>query len=429
MTLTLLALILQQSPTLDTTLIREWREDLAVIRTEAPAHHANLFHSMTPRQFDSALTSIEQGLPHATRARVIVELQRLAALIGDGHSSVGPWRDTATAFHELPVTFYAFSDGLRIRAATTAHTDLLGAAVVAIGGVPVDSALARVRPLVSRDNEMGIVARAPMLLAMPEILAAIGLAPDPGHVTLTLDTPKGRRDVTLEPAGLFPMLTGDIDRTWMPRDGWVDARDGAPTPLWLSNARDNYWYRWLPDGRTLYCQINTIQQAKGDSIAAFLARAVHTADSAGAERFVLDLRLNGGGNGEWNRDILRALLKSRYDAPGKLYVITGRRTFSAAQMLISALENLSDAIFVGEPSSSRGTHYGDSYRFVLPNSHVTFRVSSLYWQLSDPRDDRPWIPVTIPAPLSFQGYVAGHDPALAAIQVPAFQNVPPLTTQ
>ena len=67
----------------------------------------------------------------------------------------------------------------------------------------------------------------------------------------------------------------------------------------------------------------------------------------------------------------------------------------------------SDAIFVGEPTSSRGTHYGDSYRFVLPNSHVTFRVSSLYWQLSDPRDDRPWIPVAIVAPLTFQDYAAG----------------------
>jgi len=265
---------------------------------------------------------------------------------------------------------------------------------------------------------MGVVARAPMLLAMPEILAAIGLASDPGHVTLTLETSKGRRDVTLEPAGLYPMLTGDIDRTWMSRDGWVDARERAPTPLWLSNARDNYWYRWLPESRTLYCQLNTIQQAKGDSLASFLARAIHTADSAGAERFVLDLRLNGGGNGEWNRDILRALLKSRYDAPGKLYVITGRRTFSAAQMLISALEDWSDAIFVGEPSSSRGTHYGDSYRFVLPNSHVTFRVSSLYWQLSDPRDQRPWIPVAIPAPLSYQDYVTGRDPALEALVPP-----------
>jgi hypothetical protein len=230
MTLALLALLLQQSPALDTTRIREWREDLAVIRAQAAAHHANLFHTMSRAQFDSALASIEASLPRSTRAQVIVELQRLAALIGDGHSSVGPWRDTATVFRELPVTFYAFSDGLRIRAATAAHADLLGATVVAIGSVPVDSALARVRPLVSRDNEMGVLARAPMLLAMPEILAATGLAPDPGHVTLTLDTPKGRRDVTLKPAGLFPMLTGDIDRSWMPREGWVDARDGAPTP-------------------------------------------------------------------------------------------------------------------------------------------------------------------------------------------------------
>ena len=419
MTLTLVAgfLLLQQAPVLlDTTVSRHWREDLAVLRTQAPAHHASLYHSMTRAQFDSALTSIEQRLPRMARSQVIVELQRLAALIGDGHSSVGPWRDTATVFHELPVAFYAFDDGLRIRSATAAHADLLGSRVLAIGGVPIDSALARVRPLVSRDNEMGVLARAPMLLAMPEILYAIGLAPDPQHVTLALDTPKGRRDVTLTPAGLFPMLTGETDRTWMPRAGWVDARDGAPTPLWLSNPGDTYWYRYLPASRTLYLQLNAIQQNHDDSISTFLARAMHSGDSAGAERLVLDLRLNGGGNGEWNRDILRSLIKSRYDATGRLYVITGRRTFSAAQMLISELEKYTDAMFVGEPSSSRGTHYGDSYRIMLPNSHVTFRVSSLYWQFSDPRDDRPWIPVALPAPLTWADYVAGRDPALEAVK-------------
>ena len=346
----------QQAPRIDSIAIRQWREDLTVIRTQAPAHHANLFHAMTRAQFDSALAAIERRLPDLSRAQVVVELQRLAALIGDGHSSVGPWRDTATVFHELPVTFYSFDDGLRVRAATTAHADLLGARVIAIGGVPIDSALARVRPLVSRDNEMGVLARAPMFLAMPEVLYALGLAPDPGHVTLVLDTPKGRREVTLAPVGLFPMLTGETDRTWAPRPGWVDARDGAPTPLWLSNPGDTYWYRYIPAARTMYLQLNAILQKPDDSLAVFLPRAIHAADSAGAERLVLDLRLNGGGNGQWNRDILRSLIKSRYDAPGRLYVITGRRTFSAAQMLISALEDWSDAIFVGEPSSSRGTH-------------------------------------------------------------------------
>ena len=144
------------------------------------------------------------------------------------------------------------------------------------------------------------------------------------------------------------------------------------------------------------------------------ARALAVADSGGAERFVLDLRLNGGGNGYWNRDIVRALVKSRYDAPGRLLVITGRRTWSAAQMLIAALEDWTAVTFVGEPSASRGNHFGDSRRIVLPHSHITVRVSTLYWQLGDPRDDRPWIEPARPAALSLADYAAGRDPALEA---------------
>ena len=66
-------------------------------------------------------------------------------------------------------------------------------------------------------------------------------------------------------------------------------------------------------------------------------------------------------------------------------------------------------------SASRGNHYGDSKRITLPNSGVSFRVSSLYWQYWDPRDMRPWIEVQLPAPLSSRDYLAGVDPALHAI--------------
>ncbi len=128
-----------------------------------------------------------------------------------------------------------------------------------------------------------------------------------------------------------------------------------------------------------------------------------------------DLRRNGGGNGYYNRDIVRALVRSRFDAPGRLFVITGRRTFSAAQMLISDLESWTNPIFVGEPSASRGNHFGDSRRLVLPNSGVTVRVSTLYWQYWDPRDERPWIEPQLPTPLTSDDYRAGRDPALAAI--------------
>jgi len=214
----------------------------------------------------------------------------------------------------------------------------------------------------------------------------------------------------------FPMLNGETDLTWLRRPGWVDARDGAPTPLWLSDPENQYWYRSLDRSRSLYCQLNAIQQKSGDSLRAFMDRAIAAADSAGAQRFILDLRLNGGGNGNWNRDIVRALIKSRYDAPGRLLVLIGRRTWSAAQMLLNSLENFSDARFVGEPSASRGNVYGDSKKITLPNSLLTVRVSSLYWQLSDPRDDRPYIPVDVPAEPTFEAYAAGKDPALEAAE-------------
>ena len=403
---------------LDSTQVRLWRQDLALLRSEMPAKHANLFHAMTRAQFDSAFQAIDRNLPRLARHQVIVELQKLGALVGDGHSNVSPWRDSTAVFHQLPVALYWFEDGLFVRAATEARKGLVGARVVGIGGVPVEEAIGRVRPLISRDNEMGVRAWTPILLTMPEVLHSVGLSPDPARAVFRLETAGARRDVTLTPAGLFPMLAGEIDLTWLKHPGWADARDGAPDPLWLSDMRNKYWYRVLKDKRALYCQINAIQQKPEDSLRVFLARAVQAADSSGAERFILDLRLNGGGDGSWNRDILRGLIKSRYDEPGRLLVITGRRTWSAAQMLLNELENYTDAVFAGEPSASRGNVYGDSKKIVLPNSHLTVRVSSLYWQQSDPRDTRPYIDVSLPAPLTFGDYAAGRDPALEAAERP-----------
>jgi hypothetical protein len=404
----------QSSARLDTAQVRQWREDLAFLRQEMPARHVNLFHDMTRVQFDSALTSIDARLPNLARHQVIVELQKLAALIGDGHSTVGPWRDSVIAFHSLPVALYWFSDGISVRAADSTHADLIGARVVAIGELPIEAAIARVRPLISHDNEMGVRAYAPLFLTMPEILQATGVIVDMQHASYVVEKDGKRRTVTLGPSGLFPMLTGDIDKNWLRRPGWVDARDRAPSALWLSDPMNPYWFKYLGEQRTLYCQINTIQQKPTDPLPAFMVRAIAAADSAGADRFVLDLRLNEGGDGGYNPLIFLPLIKSRYDESGRLYVITGRHTFSAAQMLVTEMEKYTTAIFVGEPTSSHGNHFGDSYRIVLPNSRVTVRVSTLWHQYLGTRDKRVMVEPQISSPITFGDYAAGRDPALEA---------------
>jgi hypothetical protein len=396
----------------DAAELRHRNEDLDVLAREMPAAHANLFHTLGRQQFDDAIADIRRRLPRLARHQVIVELIRLAAAIGDGHTSVSPWRDPV-GFHTLPVSLYRFADGYYVRAATREQATLLGTRVTHVGGVPIDSAEELIAPLIGRDNDMGVLMHAPILMVMPEVLHAVGLSGDPQRAELTVEVAGRPRTATLGSAGPFPDLSGRADKWWSAREGWVDLRDGAAEPLWLSRLTETYWFSYVPEGEMLYCQLNEIQE-RGESLDAFFARALAAADSLNARRFVLDLRHNGGGNGDLNRAIVRALLRSRFDERGRLFVITSRRTFSAAQMLICDLERWTFPIFVGEPSASRSNHYGDSALLVLPNQQITVRVSTLWWQW-EPRDTRPWIAVNRAAPLTVDAYRTGRDPALEAI--------------
>jgi hypothetical protein len=377
-----------------------------------PAVHANLFHTLGRREFEGAIDDIRRRLPTLARHQVIVELMRLASAVGDGHTCVAPWRDPV-GFHTLPVSMYRFADGYFIRATTRDEARLLGCRVTHVGGVSIDSVEKLVAPLIGRDNDMGILMHAPFLMVMPEVLHALGLSGDPRRAELTVEAAGRSRTATLGKLGPFPALSGRADRFWGTSDGWVDLRDGAAGPLWLSHLTEAYWFCFVPEGELLYCQLNEIHE-HGERFDAFFARALDAADSLGARRFVLDLRHNGGGDGDKNRAIVRALVRSRFDKRGRLFVITGRRTFSAAQMLVCDLERWTSPLFVGEPSASRANHYGDSEQLVLPNQRITVRVSTLWWQW-DPRDTRPWITVDLAAPLTANAYRTGRDPALEAI--------------
>lgn len=83
---------------------------------------------------------------------------------------------------------------------------------------------------------------------------------------------------------------------------------------------------------------------------------------------------------------------------------------------ICALELWTNVIFVGEPTGSSTSHYGDSRKFTLLNSALTLRVSSVYWRDYESNEKRPLIAPDLPAPPSAADYFGGRDPAMRAIQ-------------
>ena len=410
----------------------QWREDLRVMMDELPRRHRNLYHTTSPATFDSAAKALHERIPTLARHQIILEMARIVALAGDGHTTIAPTRDTAIGFRTLPVVLYLFRDGLYVRAAHRIHAELAGARVVRIGDATVDEAFRRVEPYIARDNEMGVAFYAPHLLATPEVLHAAGLAPSTDSALFELELAGGTRAVWLRPVGPIDVMPANVDASWRRKAGWVDVRDSAsaPEPLWLSKDPEKalWWFTVMPGSRTVYAQINQIRNGASETFGDFTQRLLAAVDSLPADRLVLDVRLSRGGNGALLRPLVSGILRRpNVNERGKLLVLTGRATWSAAQLLVDDLQKFADVTLVGEPAASKGNHYGDPHRILLPNSGITVRAATTFWQAWSPGDERRWTAPDLAAGLSAGEYARNEDPVLATAT--AFVPGPRLTDE
>ena len=393
----------------------KWHQDLAVLREQMPKVHGNLFHTMSREQFYGALDALQQALPELTSSQVKIRILRLVAMVNDGHTRV-PLESLGNRI--FPVRLHYFSDGLYVVSADKAYAAIVGGKVKKIGSLSVDEAYAAVRPLVSVDaeNEGRRKFLAVNFLVTPEILQAIGATKSPDVVDLAVDKDGRESTVALaaQPSSAFTEYAWPME----PRT-WVDAREhaGSKLPLWLQHPDMPYWHAFLDDRKTLYVQYNQVQDEPGaEPISKYFPRLFREADAKRIERLIIDVRLNGGGNNELNRPIWHALIKSeRLDVKGKLWVIIGPKTFSAAMNFVDDMEANTNAIFAGEPTGETPNMWGDPVSIVLPNSGLVVRTSTLWWQMADPRDKRPFRAPDIPVGMKFNDYAKNVDPVLDAI--------------
>ena len=73
---------------------------------ELPKRHANLFHTITGGQFKQTVAALEESIPALARHQIIVELARIVASIGDGHTSIDLLDDPTLDFRRYPLRLY-----------------------------------------------------------------------------------------------------------------------------------------------------------------------------------------------------------------------------------------------------------------------------------------------------------------------------------
>lgn len=405
----------------------QWQEDLDFLQQTVHRDYPFLFKKVKPAAFDAEVAQLRQAIPTMAAHEVMVGLSRLVSSFQYGHTQLplaSYHSEHPLYFQRLPYNLYAFSGGIYVQGTHERYASALGARVLQIGALPIEEALRAVRPVVPAENDQYFRAYGLAYLALPEVLHATG-------VTARLDAPvklllekDGRtfaQDFSPMDIAAFPGSYGLYEAG----DGWLDARKEGELPLWRSQLDRIYFYEYLPEHKTVYVRHSQIQDEE-EAIPEFFARVFDFIEANEVERLILDVRLNGGGNNYKNKAIIQQILRSeRINQPGHLFVILGRRTFSAAQNLVNELHNYTEAIFVGEPTSENINFYGDNRRVDLPNSKLPVFLSFAWWQDKPQWENQEWLAPHLAVEMSFADYRDNRDPALETVL--AYDAANPIT--
>ena len=365
--------------------------------------------------FYAAMNKLRKAIPKLTDVQITIELMKMIRYIGDGHSNIFLPVAKPEFRQTLPLQFYLFEEGLYIISADPKYKELLGSRVLQFENRNINEVINALEPLNGRDNKMTVLVRLPYLMRYPTLLKTLGVISGSKQVELKIQDVKGKvKTVYVTPDTSQP----DIWNIQPHPKGWVSFPEilKDSIPLYLKNNDKVFWFDYSPETKIVYAQVNRIWNTAEGSLAGFGNKLSTFINENNIDKLVIDLRGNNGGNTFSGWDFVNELLhNNKINKKGHLFVITGRRTFSAAQNTATYFEHLTNAIFVGEPTGSRPNFVGDEAPVKLPYSQIELNVSGVLWQSSWGVDKRTWIPPLLYIPPTFEAFKANRDKAMEAI--------------
>jgi tetratricopeptide (TPR) repeat protein len=430
-----LPLLLLGSPTLASG-VEDWRSDIDAMVRELETVHPNAFGKIEHSVFRAQADALKEEIPNLTEEQRMVRAMQLVALIGDGHTQLSPNRRDFALWY--PVRLYEFTDGYFVTAAYKTDADLVGAQILTIDGKPVQQVMDNVRTLMNNETAFD---REEHLFAFHNAMLMKGLkyAAGDGSLKITARLKGGRvverllqahrsndpryreNDSTLDWRFLSEVYGppfGDL------RD-WTTAYKHLPTaayrtvdtnrPAHLAFRRPFVAFA-IPERNAYFVQVNSVGNWGDKRFEQFFRDALAEVDIQKPASLIIDLRYNAGGDGSKVPGMIHQFIKREDDPPWKhLYILTGRKTFSAAIMVLAAFIDHTRVSIIGEPAGAPLDAYGDPTTIALPRVGMELDISTLWHQLEDSGARYAIMPVDVPAPFSFADYETGRDPAVDAI--------------
>ena len=398
---------------------RRWQADLVFLHNQLVDRHVDLYHSVSEDVFNEAIAQLDADIPSLDQAEILVRFSQLLALVGDGHTSYFAANQEGKLFQHYPLRFWEFSEGIFVIATHAELSHLLGKRLVKIDATEIADAHSAISSTISADNDMEYTYSVPFLLSRAELLWALGIAGSDKQANFLF------ADNTLVE---LDAISQEINNgsTWItanplyggeqPPSMRVDFLFASPVSIDALSQMSYYWFTFLEAQNALYLQYNVSWDQEGRAtLAAVTDQLMQYLDDNSVERLIIDIRQNSGGEPATAQALIDALAaRPELAREGRLFVLVGRRTYSAALTTAAHLRSEAGARIVGEAPRGKPNNPSEGRDILLEQSGTYATVSTQFLNRDPALGDRSYLPVDIPVDSSFNDYKQGRDAILEA---------------
>lgn len=387
----------------------DWNRDLDSLKRGLSAKHYDFFTVRSQEELHAGIEVLKRQSGTLSDFERAVKAQQLIATFGDSHTMLN-FTSLLDGDRILPLGLLWVSDGLYVVQTTSDNEALLGHRVTRIGKAPIQTIVDSLSTLITVDNRAIVKSIMPQLIPSLQLLAHFGFA-DTQQAVVTLD------DGTSHP--LRPARMDRSERASFRPDS---------VSFGVGNNRVLFTERYFPEAKIYYMLYNSCwsreleEQMRGPENAAampsfkeFTQRAMTTLAANRVEKIIFDMRNNGGGSSAQGTRFVEQLASWLREHPDvRVYVVIGRKTFSSAILNAMDFKRLTNAIFVGEETAGKPSHFGEVRSFQLPASGLRVNYSTKYFK----RSDKPLSTIApdVAIEAAFADYAAGIDPVFEWIK-------------
>jgi tetratricopeptide (TPR) repeat protein len=381
---------------------KRWSTDLSLLKRAFETIHYDLYRKISLQDWDSSINTISANIDNLSDDEIIVKLMQLVGKVGDGHTFLRPPIQGNYKLHFYPVQLYQFKEGVFVTAINKKYADVVGSELTHIDGVQIKDVLKTFKTVLSVDNAMGYKENV-YLTMFSEVLHVLKITKQNDQAEFTFKThTKKSITKTIVATDFNPAL-------WNTKVKFKSKE----LPLYRSNPAKYFWYKHLPEYKSVYIQLNINFSMPDKDIEDFYNEVFAFIDFKDVKRLILDIRNCPGGNSFNNKPLIQHILKNKnLQERGALYTIIGRKTFSAAMNLATDLEQWTNTIFIGEPTGSSPNFVGETNFVELPYSKLNVSISNAYWQRSVSWDERNWIAPDVYLEPTFEAFKNSEDPVM-----------------